>query len=244
MTARVRSCLQGAARSGFSSPDRAMRDSIANWCRAVSACPFRVGGANRAGRSGIGIEAKNGQRRSAPHCAGDELSGPLAPAAQPGHGRACQGDRIISRTRDHRNRHLSRNRAPVLPAMELRKIVRPHDPYEASPGITPPDRTQRIDSETRAQLALDGGGADARAARLPHCRGQPRLERSHARHRLQHVAGRDQPPHLVQPERADGEKTDAAVAAVRGVEAASEQAGERGGSAQGRVCPLPRTSHL
>src|SRR3990167_4121955 len=94
---------QGVARSGFSSldkarRDRAMRYGIAHgrWC--VAAGPIRIVGANRAGRPMVRIEAKNGQRRSAPHCAGDELSGPLAPAAQPGHGRTCQGSRIITRT--------------------------------------------------------------------------------------------------------------------------------------------------
>src|SRR5690606_8005630 len=59
-------------------------------------------------------------------------------------------------------------------------------------------------------------------ARRAHARGK----RCHPRLRLEWIAGRDQPPGLVEAERFDGEQRDRPMRAVRGVETAAEEPGQ------------------
>ena len=61
--------------------------------------------------------------------------------------------------------------------------------------------------------------ADRRAPRHRLGRGQARVERRHVRGAgLERIAGRDQPPHLVEPKRVERGEADPAVAAVGRVE--------------------------
>ncbi len=190
--------------------------------------PIRVGGANGRGRHGIGIESQLEQRRSAPSCAKPVfcktiLPVPPAPAAQPDHGGARHSAGIIPRTRDNCNRHRSRDRAPVAPAMKLRQIVRPHQPDEAVSRISPRERSQGIGGIARAHFGLDRGNFDRRAARRAPRRGVACRQAGHAVCGFQNIAGRDQPPHFVETQRAQREQADAPVRTMRRVETAPEQ---------------------
>jgi len=138
----------------------------------------------------------------------------------------------------------------VPPPVKLRQIVRAHQPHETPFRIAAQQRSYGVDRVAGAQLTLDRGDPDSRAARQLPGRGDPRAQRRHAGRRLERIAGRDQPPGLVQPQRIQREQSDSPVPAMRRVEATSEQAGHRTGTAsrarrrQGRSCPVPRTSHL
>ena len=67
-----------------------------------------------------------------------------------------------------------------------------------------------------------------RAARHPPRRGEPRFERRHVlRAFLQRIAGRDQPPHLVEAERAHRLEADVPVPAMRRIERAAEETDAR-----------------
>ena len=210
--------------------------------------PIRVGGANSRGRQGIGIESQLVQRRGIPSCAQSAKSRPIlpeppAPAAQPDHGGARHGMRIIARTGDNRNRHHPGNGTPVAPAMKLRQIVRAHQPDKAKSRIAAPQLRQRVDRKSRAHIGLDRTDPDRRPPRHHFGSGHACRQPGHPLHRFQHIAGRHQPPHFIQPQRCQRVQADAAVRAMRRVEAAAEQTdGARDG--QGLIWPVPRTSHL
>ncbi len=216
--------------------------------------PLRIGLAYRRGRPRIGVESQCHQRGCAPPFRTTKTgTGPPEPP-QPDHRGAREGGTIIPRTGDYRNRHESSDAAPVFPPMELGQIVGPHEPDEATFRIAPNQFFERVHGEARAQFALDRGDADRRPAGLPPRRKHPRGKRRHPGFRLQRIARRDHPPDFVEPQRLGREKADAAVPAMGWIEAAAEQADDRPAAirvglarknrAQGRSCPVPRTSHL
>lgn len=127
--------------------------------------PFGISRANLRRRSDIGVKSQNDQRRGAPLRAEKILTVPPAPAAQPCHGGARHRRSIISRTGNNSNRHLSRNPAPFPPTVELRQIVRTHEPHKASPRITALQFTKRIKSIACTKLSLDRRHPDRSATR-------------------------------------------------------------------------------
>ena len=143
--------------------------------------------------------------------------------------------------------NLSRNVAPAQPFMELHEIVCAHQPDEAVLWVSVGERPERVAGVAGACLALEIRQADRRARRHRLGRGEAGLERGHVAALLERIAGRDQPPHLVQCQRPGSEQADAPMPAMRGIEAAAKQSGEAGlrrQGDQGRVWPCPRTCHL
>ena len=186
--------------------------------------PFRpagIGGTQRARRAGIGVYGQQYQRRRTPLCPTLQtgLGAPKTP--KPCHRGAREGTSIIARTRDDRNRHDPGQPAPVAPTVQLGQIIRPHQPYKAVFRPTPSDPRQGIDGVARAQFALHGGDANQRPPRLAPRRGVAFGQRRHTLRVLQRVAGADQPPHFVQPQRRDGREADPPMPAMRGVKAAA-----------------------
>ena len=116
----------------------------------------------------------------------------------------------------------------------------------------------------RAERRLDAGHADARVARdLRGRRVTRRARSSERRARLQRILRRDQPPHLIEPERPQAHQADLPVALMGGIEGAAEYADAHPGemlrqrddvaagelrhrreTTQGRTCPLPRRRYL
>src|SRR5947209_15015448 len=85
-----------------------------------------------------------------------------------------------------------------------------------------------VDGETRALALLEI--ADENAGTLCHALGgsEPSVERRHVlRPSFQRIARRDQPPHLVETERAQGLETDVSVPAMGRVERAAEETDAR-----------------
>ena len=125
---------------------------------------------------------------------------------------------------------------------DLREIVGAHEPHEARLRVTRLQCRERIGGEMRAKSGLEikdpnaAIGADAPRA------GDTCFQRRRALYRLQRILRRDQPPHLVEAEALQGFEADMAVARMRRVERAAEQAdaalrqmAETGNGAQGRT---------
>jgi hypothetical protein len=213
-----------------------------------AAGPVRVVAANLGRRAHVRVEMQEHQGWSAPPFRSLQAGRRCPVSPEPGHRGARDSSASIARSGDCRNRHRSGYLAPVPPAMELRKIVGPHQPHEVQPGPAPHERAQRIDCVARAQIALDRGDSNRRAPRLRPGRGEAGMERGHGLAVLERIAGRDKPPHLVEAERVAGEQRYAPVSAMGRVEAAAEQADAAATRArhrgQGRNWPEPRTCHL
>ena len=122
-------------------------------------------------------------------------------APQPVRRRRAANGCIIARTGDNSNGHDARNAAPVFPLAELLQIIRAHQPDEAMARVPADERAQRVDRVARAEVRLDRGGADRRVAGLSACTCHARDERCHALCSFERIAGRHQPPDLVQPQR-------------------------------------------
>lgn len=133
------------------------------------------------------------------------------------------GAPVIPRTRDNRNRNLTGDVPPPLPAMELREIVRAHQPDEAVIRIEPGQFGERVGGVARLHPLLDRGGADRCMPRHRPRRGHARLERRHAGLVLQRIAGRDHPPHFVEIERAQGMQRQPPMPSMRRIERASQK---------------------
>ena len=188
--------------------------------------PIGIGRADCGGGAGVGWQAKKQDRRRAPTRPVARMASRMDEPPKPTHGAHRPDLGLITRTRDHRNRDGARDAAPVAPPVELRQIVRAHQPYEPAAGVAADEPAQRVGGKARAELAFYGGDADRGAAR-PRSRGSK--ARGEGRHVgsavLQRVAGGDEPPHLVEAECMGGVQADRAVAAVRGIERAAEKAG-------------------
>lgn len=123
------------------------------------------------------------------------------------------------------------------------------------------ERLDRIRRIAGTEPRLDVGDLDARILRQRRGRGEAVGEWRHAAHRLQWVLGRDQPPNLIERKPSQRLAADMEMAAMGGVERASEEAdaasspiaerarerqdgGARRGLGQGRTWPSPRTTYL
>ena len=217
-----------------------MRKGIALGLARIAAGPVRIGAANRSRRTRIGIETQMYQRRCAPSCPVAQAGGRPPVTAEPGPRGAREGSAVIARTGDHRNRHAAGNRAPAAPAVKLGKIVAAHQPDETMLRKPPDKLAQGINGVAGAQLALDRCRHDWRSTSLTARRSESGRKRRHTDPGLQGIARRNQPPHRIEPKRLGGEQRDPAMPAVRGIEAPAKEPDP----AQGRTCPVPRTSHL
>ena len=221
-----------------------MGDSVTKRWGRDAAGPRRVGAANGGGRTRIGIETQEHQRRRAPVATVCKAGCRPPVSAEPGHGGARQGGTIIARSGDYGNRHHSRQAPPVFPLVKLGQIVAAHQPDEAPFRPAPQDGREGIHGKASAQFPLYRRHANPAPSRLPLGRCEARGERGHSRLGFQRIAGRNQPPDLVQRQRLDGEEGDPPVPAMRGIETAAKQPGQGSAPVQGRTCPVPRTCHL
>lgn len=210
-------------------------------------------------RARIRIETQFYQRRCAPFTPFTKTGGVDTVSSQPGHCGARNRGSIITRPRNHRNRHDFRDTAPIFPAMELGEVIGPHQPHKPPFRPAPDQSPQGVDRIARGPVPFDRADTDRRTPRRSPGGTHPRAQRRHAPIRLERIAGRHQPPRLVQPQCGHGEERDPPVPPMRRVEAAAEQPRARAIAplvrhpiarpachrfAQGRVCPLPRTCHL
>src|SRR5687768_14515259 len=107
--------------------------------------------------------------------------------------------------------------------MELGNSVGAHQPDEAVAWVPADQLAKRVDGEARPEPRLEIADPDWGSPRhLPGGR-KPRLERCHAFVGLERIAGRDQPPHLVEAERVERSEADPAMPAVRRIERAAEK---------------------
>src|SRR5436190_20376793 len=78
--------------------------------------------------------------------------------------RGGRGERAktLRRAVDHSERHLGCDAPPVLPAMELRKIVSAHDPYKMHAGDAAAQMRNRIHSVAGPDDSFETAHIDAR----------------------------------------------------------------------------------
>src|SRR3546814_12893190 len=96
---------------------------------------------------------------------------------EPTHRNSEPGRVIIARTGDDGNRKQAGNFTPLPPAMKLLQIIRSHQPDEAPLGVAADQRADRIDGKPRAEIALDRGRSNGRAAGGVSCRTTAGAER-------------------------------------------------------------------
>src|SRR5688500_1029479 len=107
--------------------------------------------------------------------------------------------------------------------MEIGNSVGTHQPDEAVTRVAAEQLADGVDREVRAGARFKAARADRSPPRHRSGGIEPRLERRHLLAGLERVAGRDQPPDLVEAEGVDGGKADPAMPAVRGIERAAEK---------------------
>src|SRR6185437_15125357 len=113
---------------------------------------------------------------------------------------------------------------PIAPFVKIWQGVASKQPDETVLRIAPLQPPDRVDGEAGALANLEIADPDPRPARHVLGRGQARLERRHVgRALLQRIAGRDQPPDLVEAERAHRLEADVPMPAMRRVERAAEE---------------------
>src|SRR5258707_12082700 len=78
-----------------------------------------------------------------------------------GRGRG-EGAKTLRRTVDHSDRHLGSDAPPVLPAVELRKIIRAHDPDKAQAGSAAAQICNGVNSVSRSDDGFETTDIDAR----------------------------------------------------------------------------------
>ncbi len=185
--------------------------------------PGRIGSPKACCRRRIGAEAQQHKCRQSPSRPMFRLACGPHSAPQPTHCRTCMGAPVIPRTRDNRNRNLTGDVPPPLPAVELRQIVCSHQPDEAMIGVQAGQLGERIGGEAGLHPLLDRGDANRGVPCHRPRRGHARLERRHARLVLQRVTGRNHPPHLVKIECTDGMQRQPPMPTMRRIERAPEK---------------------
>jgi len=110
----------------------------------------------------------------------------------------CAHSDAYAGSRQYRNRHSRHDGAPVAPQVELRKIVRPHDPNKAHPRAARLKSSNRTGGMGRAYLGLNIADAHLgmadKAPRRRHA-----LGKGCGAMRFQGVGWAHQPPQLRQP---------------------------------------------
>ena len=103
----------------------------------------------------------------------------------------------VTGTRQNTDRNRLHDAAPILPVMQLRKVIRPHQPHKAHPPIAPRQRLQGLRGIARAQTRLDTRDRDARVLHHGARPFQPVVKRGRPA-RFQRIARSDQPPDSIQ----------------------------------------------
>src|SRR5262249_52945787 len=161
-----------------------------------------------------------------------------------GGGRVARAEAV-----DDRDRHLLGDIAPILPKVKLGEIVGAHDPDETHRRKAAREPRDGVGGEACADRGFKIGDVDAwvrgHLARARHALGK---RRKHARV-FERVAGRDEPPHAVEPEPAHGEEAHRKMRLMRWIERAAEQPDleprrVRRKRTHGRIWPDPRTRYL
>ncbi len=186
--------------------------------------PVRSGRAD-SGRGGrVGAEAQQHERRQSPRRPFGRSAYRSSISPEPAHRRTNEGLMLIPRPRHHRNRDLARNPSPVAPAVELGKVVAPHDPNEPHAWMASFQHPKRVDGVARSQPSFDCGHANRSAPRQALGRRKAHLERSHVgRIRLERIARRHEPPCFIQTKRPDRVQCHTPVPAMRRIERSAEQ---------------------
>ena len=113
---------------------------------------------------------------------------------------------------------------PVLPAVDLGEIVRPHQPDESDARQPAPQLAQCFGRIGGRQLGFDAGDSYARMPSHRPSPCQPLLERGHAGHRLQRVLRRYQPPDRVEPQPLQRQQADMPMPLMGWIERTPKQA--------------------
>lgn len=193
-----------------------------------SAVPIGIERANGGSGRRVGRKAKQQDRRGTPLRPSFRMARRADISSKPTHRARRSGGPIIAGAGKDGNRQQPGDSTPMPPVMKIRHSVGAHQPDEAEARISAENPRQRVDGKARAFASLEVADADRRSARQRLGRGEPRLQRRHVlRRRLERVAGRDQPPHLVEAQRLGRVDADLPVPAMGGVEGAAEEAGKR-----------------
>ena len=167
---------------------------------------------------------------------------------------ASQCAMIVAGARQNREGNAVSEFQPTAPARQLLQNVGAHQPDEVRAWKPPQQAVQRIDGVARAEYRLDRAGDDAASVRDAARRGQALAQRCHAALRLQHIARRDQQPHLIEPQPPASNIDDMAMPGMRRIERTAEQSDTHPppvteprqridqARVQGRTCPVPRTT--
>jgi hypothetical protein len=132
---------------------------------------------------------------------------------------------IITGAAKHGNWNEAEKRLPLPPQMNLREIIRPHQPNKACLGECLAQGSERIDGITGSQFGFESGRHYRRLVReqAPR-RPQAARQRSHAGGGLEWVLGTDQPPDFIEPQMPKGIKAHLEMALMRGVKRAAQKA--------------------
>src|SRR6266436_1455717 len=123
----------------------------------------------------------------------------------------------------HGDRDQFRNAAPLLPAVERAQIVGSHDPDKMDARAVRYQISDYVIRITDADRGFDSGNLHAGMPGELACRRHTLVERRKPRCVLERIAGRDQPPHLVERQPFHGQQTSSAMGLVRRIERSSEQ---------------------
>ena len=138
------------------------------------------------------------------------------------------GSRIITGPANHRNRHFAGQAPPITPFVKIWQGVASKQPNVTVLRVATLEPSHAVNREAGSLPLFEVTDADARTAGHPSGRREPGSERCHiVRAFLERIAGRDQPPHLVEPERPHRCQTDVPVPGVGRIEGSAEQADAR-----------------
>lgn len=122
---------------------------------------------------------------------------------------------------DNRNWNKPCDVAPVLPAIEQTKIIRPHQPDEMHAGTAPFQIGDRLISISGANRRLERRDFDARILTNPTRRFDSLCERRQFPRIFQRIARAHKPPDAIELEAAQHEKARLSMSIVRRIETAA-----------------------
>jgi hypothetical protein len=112
--------------------------------------------------------------------------------------------------------------------VKIWQVVASEQPNELIARVAALELADRIDGEPSTRGSLEIADSNRRLARHSLGGGEPRLVRGHIlRFGFQRVPRRDEPPHLIEPKRADCAQADPTMSPVRRVEGTAEEADAR-----------------
>ena len=146
-----------------------------------------------------------------------------APAGHPSRRRRIARPEPVAGARDHADRVVSGDVAPFAPQMELRQVVRSHQPDEAGARIKAPKGAECFRCTNGAKPGLD---IRHQNARMPNdiARARDALLQRLRLTRLQRVSRAHQPPHASEVEPTHRLQGGTDMPLVRGIERSTEEA--------------------